>query len=344
MNLLRSLSIASLLSLSAIAATACSSSSDAKEAPTDEASSDLVVKNLRVAGSLVYGQTSGRTAYNKKTAKYTAFTFAGHEGDQVDIWVKSTNGDTVAWLLDGTGKTLAKNDDASFSTLDSHIAFTLPASAAASATYYIAVRDYWRDPMSFKVTLDGKPADLGAGCNTDADCVKIHETCCDNLGWTSVLASNEKAYTDSLACDEHPICPMIATLPDYSAAECNQTTHTCELVQPKDIACGGFVAPPAQHQCPAGYQCRHDAGANPDVPGSCVQSCGGFAGFACHDPEDECVDDPSDGCDPAKGGADCGGICTPKAPSDCRATGCAAGRFCSFCWGSYACIPDGAAC
>lgn len=38
------------------------------------------------------------------------------------------------------------------------------------------------------------------------------------------------------------------------------------------------------------------------------QMCGGIAGFSC--PGDmKCVDDPSDDCDPAKGGADCAGIC-----------------------------------
>lgn len=38
------------------------------------------------------------------------------------------------------------------------------------------------------------------------------------------------------------------------------------------------------------------------------QLCGGFAGFQC--PEGKtCVDNPNDGCDPKKGGADCSGIC-----------------------------------
>jgi hypothetical protein len=36
--------------------------------------------------------------------------------------------------------------------------------------------------------------------------------------------------------------------------------------------------------------------------------CGGIAGFQCS-PGLECVDDPSDTCDPDRGGADCGGIC-----------------------------------
>lgn len=39
--------------------------------------------------------------------------------------------------------------------------------------------------------------------------------------------------------------------------------------------------------------------------------CGGIAGILCEDDQD-CVDDPSDGCDPMNGGADCSGICVPK--------------------------------
>lgn len=42
-----------------------------------------------------------------------------------------------------------------------------------------------------------------------------------------------------------------------------------------------------------------------------AKSCGGFAGTPCGAGE-VCIDDPSDGCDPAHGGADCSGICTTK--------------------------------
>jgi hypothetical protein len=38
------------------------------------------------------------------------------------------------------------------------------------------------------------------------------------------------------------------------------------------------------------------------------QMCGGIAGFPCPEGK-KCVDDPSDNCDPARGGADCIGIC-----------------------------------
>lgn len=45
--------------------------------------------------------------------------------------------------------------------------------------------------------------------------------------------------------------------------------------------------------------------------------CGGIAGIPC--PEGyTCVDDPSDDCDPERGGADCGGICQKeKKPPAC---------------------------
>lgn len=43
-----------------------------------------------------------------------------------------------------------------------------------------------------------------------------------------------------------------------------------------------------------------------------LQPCGGIAGFPC--PQGQfCVDDPTDDCDPAKGGSDCIGLCVDDA-------------------------------
>ncbi|MCB9593948.1 MAG: hypothetical protein H6719_14540 [Sandaracinaceae bacterium] len=44
--------------------------------------------------------------------------------------------------------------------------------------------------------------------------------------------------------------------------------------------------------------------------------CGGIAGFTCPG-HGVCADDPSDGCDPATGGADCGGVCECRALLRC---------------------------
>jgi hypothetical protein len=49
----------------------------------------------------------------------------------------------------------------------------------------------------------------------------------------------------------------------------------------------------------------------PGGPPGKPQACGGIAGIKCPDGL-MCVDDPSDTCDPAHGGADCPGICKGK--------------------------------
>lgn len=88
------------------------------------------------------------------------------------------------------------------------------------------------------------------------------------------------------------------------------------------IVCGGPVDPPAGEKCGdttcgADEQCcSASCGICGPKGGFCPaiecapkpQTCGGIAGIAC--PKGQtCVDDPSDGCDPKHGGADCGGIC-----------------------------------
>lgn len=57
------------------------------------------------------------------------------------------------------------------------------------------------------------------------------------------------------------------------------------------------------------------AGVSIDHPGECTptepQACGGITGIQCPDGQ-VCVDDPSDSCDPKKGGSDCSGFCKVK--------------------------------
>ncbi len=45
--------------------------------------------------------------------------------------------------------------------------------------------------------------------------------------------------------------------------------------------------------------------------------CGGIAGFACPG-FGVCIDNPNDSCDPAHGGADCGGLCSCDAYQVCK--------------------------
>ena len=71
--------------------------------------------------------------------------------------------------------------------------------------------------------------------------------------------------------------------------------------------------------------------------------CGGSAGISCPAGY-TCVDDPSDSCDPASGGADCGGICVrAEEPDACAAILCMVGSYCCDACGGI-CVPIGTLC
>ncbi len=270
--------------------------------------SDQFSKKMTLVGSLDYGQTSSAVKYHNPPL-YRSFKFGGAKGDAVDIWVRSTNGDAVAWLVDNSFKIISSNDDSSASSTDSHITATLPGNTNASIiTYYIIFREYYSDDATFTVSLKGPAKDFYA-CSKDADCVAIPEGgCCPHGYKVAVNQSSVAAYNASVVCTTvpRPLCPLFL-INDTRVSECNTGTGKCELVQPADIACGGFTTNP--HKCTDGYTCQ--ANHIPDVPGICVQNpqtCGGIAGIQC--PAGlVCVDNPNDNCDPANGGADCGGIC-----------------------------------
>jgi hypothetical protein len=69
--------------------------------------------------------------------------------------------------------------------------------------------------------------------------------------------------------------------------------------------CVGPFASPLPTHCDQDRQCRPLA----EKPVCKAPFCGGIAGIPCPG-FGMCVDDPSDSCDPAHGGADCGGLCT----------------------------------
>jgi hypothetical protein len=300
-------------------------------AGADEKSDKLRAK-FDIVGSLDYGQTSDSIAY-KNPPKYRAFKFGGNKGDQVTIDVKSKDGDAVAFLLDNDYNILAQNDDASSDTLDSHLAATLPGNKNPDiVTYYIAFRDYDSQAAHFKVTLKGKKAANDFySCQRDNDCVAIDQGgCCPHGVKVAVNTSSVAAYNDSVKCTQnpHPICPLFLVY-DNRVAECNTGTHKCEMVKIEDISCGGFTINP--HACPEKYDCEGSRLAV-DVPGKCVpagtttcvetQLC--LQGSHWDSTQCKCVVDapnPSDSCN-----------------------GCAAGTYCSYCWGHWACIPNGALC
>lgn len=199
---------------------ACTSS----KAPVEEDFSALVEQDeksdafsyrMKVVGTLQYGQVSSAFRYTK-TPRFRAIRFDGAEGDQVDVWVRSEDGDPVAWILDGSFRVLGSNDDADATTLDSHIVLTLP--AASSPRHWIVVRDYDIAPAWFTVELAGGSAS-GPSCTLDTECGSGAGVVNGRIG------------------------------------QCNNNTHRCETVVVAGMMCEGFL-PPNPHHCPAGYTCE----------------------------------------------------------------------------------------
>ncbi|KAF2101797.1 hypothetical protein NA57DRAFT_35466, partial [Rhizodiscina lignyota] len=152
--------------------------------------------------------------------------------------------------------------------------------------------------------------------------------------------------------------------PGNGGADCSGTCYK---------SCGGFAGLP----CGYGYTCVDNPSddCNPkkggaDCPGICTptksttltarattsanpesenKSCGGLLGKQC-DAGYDCLDDPSDDCDPSKGGADCIGICTPsKTCGGFVGKPCADGYYCynsnsqcTDCFGT--CVKTGGSC
>lgn len=371
---MRSLPLCSLLLLS-LSAGCIGDKAPVEEDFSDLASldekSDAFSYRMKLLGSLSYGQTSASVKYTS-TPRFRAYKFGGHKGDQVDIRVRSSNGgDAVAWLVDNAFSVLGSNDDADGS-LDSHITATLPGNTNPDVvTYYIIYRDYDLRQKKFSVELQGTANFFG--CDVDADCVAVNKRmCCPDCSLEAVNKDQVEAYQNQPMICPAVLCPLACRL-DQRVAQCNTGSKTCEMVEIGAILCGGHTTNP--HRCPDGYECQGPQLAY-DAPGSCVavpppgQTCGGIANLQC--PGDQiCVENPNDSCDPNNGGADCGGECRDSIcsgatarcaagyhwsqwdcncvagdppPVDCRTSGCATGQYCSFCWGTFQCIPDGAVC
>ncbi|MBX3224373.1 MAG: hypothetical protein KF795_27910, partial [Labilithrix sp.] len=152
------------------------------------------------------------------------------------------------------------------------------------------------------------PAIPSIPCDVDADCVRLERGCCELGQYVAIHEHGVAGYRAALGCEEPHACPFILVLDDHSVAQCNVDKHACEVVKVEDIGCNAFSTNP--HACPSGFHCVLPE-LVADAPGKCIQQCGGFANLPCDDMNAHCLDDPTDDCDPARGGADCSGLCTP---------------------------------
>jgi hypothetical protein len=186
----------------ALAALAGCSSADAPQ-KEDAASyeSELRLASPRYLGPIASGET--KTDHYSNAPRFHAYGFTAGGGDAITATVKSVNGDAMGWITTSTYSVLAANDDASSSTTDSKVVYTVPAGTASRA-YRIVFRDYDSLDATFNVKLsikssaavtcdyDGVTYDAGDGFAADDGC----NTCsCSASG--NVVCSKKAC----LACD-----------------------------------------------------------------------------------------------------------------------------------------------
>jgi len=141
-----------------LAVTGCSSSTEV--APKDNVESyesELRLSSPRYLGQIANGET--KTNYYANPPRYRAFGFSAKGGDEITVDVKSAEGDAMGWITTSAFDVLAANDDASRSTLDAKVVYSVPAGAASRA-YRIVFRDYDLLDATFTVKLSIKRAEV----------------------------------------------------------------------------------------------------------------------------------------------------------------------------------------
>jgi hypothetical protein len=219
--------------------------------------SDAFSWRMKIVGSLDYGQQSAAVKYTS-SPRFRAFKFAGQKGDKVDVWVRSPDGDAVAWVLDDSFRTLGANDDANPSTLDARIQVTLPGNRRPEiVTYYVVFRDYDLLPATYTVELKGP-----AGCSYDGeryavgDSFKSSDGCNTCSCGPAGVACTKRAC---LACN-----PQTEHNRKYvgDSSTCARIRYLCETGTTHfSNACGCGCEQPAD--CPAWINCMPGPGRTP---------------------------------------------------------------------------------
>ena len=137
--------------------------------------SDKFSSKLLMLGDLHYGKVR-RHAYSG-TPRYRGYRVESGWGERVEVWVRSSDGDPVAWITDDRFRVIARNDDAGEDTYDSFLHATIgDPDDESGRTIYVLFTEYSQAPAQFRVLLsddvpqhgsdDGDPVD-DWGCLSD---------------------------------------------------------------------------------------------------------------------------------------------------------------------------------
>ncbi len=213
----RLLAVACLLAVPSVVACV----NDAQDEETGESEDAL----RALSSSEIVGEIPFNTSVNVShsgTPKYRAYSFNVQVGDELDIWVRSTNADARAWLLDDGFRTVKWNNDADgtseaeddATTTDSNIKHKV----MKAGKYYVAFRGAIGVPATFSVQvgrtttqeppIDPPPSESPWGCSgaplSNADLVARIPTGGDTL---SLLPAGGLRYeTRQRTCNQQTGC------------------------------------------------------------------------------------------------------------------------------------------
>lgn len=174
----------------------CASEAPASKESIDSSESDLKLSSPQYLGTIADGET--KTSSYRNPPRYRAYGFSASGGDEITVNVKSIDGDAMGWITTSGYTVLAANDDASSSTLDSKVVYTVPDGTATKA-YRIVFRDYDLLDATFSVKLAIKSAVVA--CDPDNEPYRDYKgtpSSCELIRYS--CSSGTKSFQNDCGC------------------------------------------------------------------------------------------------------------------------------------------------
>jgi deoxyribonuclease-1 len=106
----------------------------------------------RILGPIAPGESRGPVRYeHAPTQRYLGYEVQAQAGDPIDLWVRSPDGDAVAWVLEEDWAIRLKSKNVSSTDTSAHLVGTF----RRSGRHYIVFREYDLEDADFTVALAG---------------------------------------------------------------------------------------------------------------------------------------------------------------------------------------------
>jgi hypothetical protein len=123
------------------------------------------------------------------------------------------------------------------------VAVLPPSSDPYPNQYFIVMQEERRNPATFTVTLQKTGENAAAAqldyltCKVDSDCITVPKAGCCNNGYKDAVNKDKiDSYRAANTCKiKNVVCAQVI-VNDRRLAQCNRTSHQCEMVDPPNPA------------------------------------------------------------------------------------------------------------